>query len=712
MIRSPCLQGLFLFHEFDFLIVVERLPFACPLACRGAAGPDTALVASISPTVVPGYPMRISLQTSKGPLLFSLFAALTALIYAPGLYGGFVYDDWSSITGNANVHIVDGSWAEWIKAGISFPSGTPPFRSLTMVSFAANHFVGGPDPFGFKLANLSIHVLNGLLLFLALRALFQLSALVANQHPGTRPAFDPSVAAAALAGLWLLLPINLTAVLYVVQRLESLATLFIFLGLWWYLRSRLRHWRGEGGTPGLFLSLGLCTALSILCKEVGVMLPFYAFLVEFCLTGGRNRDGRRSVPVTVLYVLTLLLPLIVGMIWLWGRYIGPGTAGTSTYGLLRLMTEARVIVDYIVWTLLPSLDSLTLYHDDIVMSEGLLSPPSTLASILALAALLGAALWQRHRRPLFALGVLWFFAGHLLTGTVIPLILAFEHRNYFSSAGLLLGVAGLFVLEGGLQRIQGRLVVIGIASLLFSGTLWMRAQEWSDPLRLAHSEAAKRPQSPSAQYDYAQALIILGQRTAQSAPISAALKVLDEARKLPGSSTHFEQSMIGILAPSGIAVPADLWNSLIRKLRAHAPDTNAIHSLSRLNHCFMDKKCNSTDLPYLAEAYEAALSRPISNVGLLGVHGEYAWHVLGDRDIAEQDYREALRRHPRDIEAQMNLIVVLIHQGKLEEARAMTDAIDRNSYMGSLDAYVIPLRKALEARAITSSEPPEKKTEN
>ena len=425
------------------------------------------------------------------------------------------------------------------------------------------------------------------------------------------------------------------------------------------------------------------------------MLPLYAALIEFCITGGRNRDGRMSRSVLSLYGLTLVLPFLVGMIWMWGRFIGPGSLEAGSHALTRLMTEARIIVDYVVWILAPSLDSLTLYHDDIAMSKGLLSPASTLVSIIVLTAWLGAAIWQRRRRPLFTLGTLWFFAGHALTGTIIPLILAFEHRNYFSSAGLLLAAASLITLEGGVHHARARIAAVAVVTVFYAGTLWMRAQEWSDPMRLARTEAIKRPGSPSAQYDYAQALIMLGARTSQSQPVTMALKLLDSARELPGASTHFEQTMIGVLAPSNIPIPAVVWNSLIDKLRKEAPDTNAIRSLSRLNHCFMDKQCKAEDRHWLSEAYDAAMSHPIANVGLLAVHGEYAWHVIDDRALTEQDYREVWRRHPADIEALMNLIVVLIHRGKLQEAEMMTDQLDQRNYLGSLDSYVNPLRATI-----------------
>ncbi len=176
----------------------------------------------------------------------------------------------------------------------------------------------------------------------------------------TRADFDGGIAAAALAGLWLLLPINLTAVLYVVQRLESFAATFTFLGLWWYLHARLRVWRGEGGSLGLWASIIIGTGVGILAKETAIVLPLYALLVEVCITGGRNRDGRLSRSgLRPSMSSRLLVPFVVGVIWMWGRFLNVDIlTGHDTYLVDRLLTEARVLVDYIGWTLAPSLDAL------------------------------------------------------------------------------------------------------------------------------------------------------------------------------------------------------------------------------------------------------------------------------------------------------------------------------------------------------------------
>jgi len=319
-----------------------------------------------------------------------------------------------------------------------------------------------------------------------------------------------------------------------------------------------------------------------------------------------------------------------------------------------------------------------------------------------LLALFCAALWQRNRRPLFALGILWFFAGHVLTGTIIPLILAFEHRNYFSSAGLLLAATSLIALEGPLARTQLRAAAVALAALFYAGTTWMRSEEWSDSLRLAASDAMKRPASSAAQFDYAQALLQVSIETKTSDPANKALKILDSARHIPGASIHFEQSMITLLGESGYPAPDEVWTSLIQKLERERPDTNGVHALTRLNHCFQDKQCDAAQLPKLEQAYETALAHTPPSDALLSVHGEFAWHVANDRDRAEQDFREALRRHPHAISAQSNLIVVLIYQGKRQEAAAMIEALERNNHFGALDGVIEPLRRTLKEVTVTT----------
>ncbi|MCC6440659.1 MAG: hypothetical protein IT476_08565, partial [Rhodanobacteraceae bacterium] len=506
-------------------------------------------------------------KVSAAAINLILAVLMTAVIYLPGLAGSFVFDDIVFLIGNTAVKVKTLDFAGWMNAAMSFPSGSHQGRWLGMLSFAANHYLTGMDPYWFKLTNLGIHLLNGVLLFLALRALFSFHHAARNGAT-TRSGFDPGLAAAALASLWLVLPINLTAVLYISQRLESLSNTFVFLGLWWYLRARLALWQGRSGAIGLWLALLVGTGIGVLVKESAALLPLYAFSVELALTGFRQRDGRWSAPVLILYGSLLLIPLVVGLVWLAGWVGGPRSYGRAFDIPERLMTEGRILIQYMVWTLAPSLDSLTLFHDDITISKSLLNPPTTLASILAISGLIGLALWKHKRFPLFALGIFWYFGGHLLTATVIPLMLAFEHRNYFPSVGLLLALASLFTLEGPVQR--RRLVVVASLCLFsfYAFTTALRSMEWSTPLSLSASDAAKRPNSSAAQYEYAR--ILLGSKlNGDPEPLRRkAFEILERMSADFRADAVHSQLLIVASADHNLPIRKEWWDSMIAKLAA------------------------------------------------------------------------------------------------------------------------------------------------
>ena len=347
------------------------------------------------------------------PALLLLAMAATVLIYAPGLSGGWLFDDYPNIVDNAEVLPEEATLASLTDAALSSPSSRFK-RPLASLSFAANHLAGGLEPFGWKLTNLAIHLLNGLFVFLLVRGLLY---AVARLHgsavalPGQRGSND--WLAVLIAAAWLLLPINLTAVLYVVQRMESLANLFVLIGLVSYVSARTRMLlQGRGGLGWCVASLIVPTALGMGAKETAVMLPLYAFLVEWLVFGfggiaspgkargnasGQLHDRR----LMVLFVIVLWLPMLAGLAWLLPGLLQPGAWATRDFSLeTRLLSEARIVPGYIAWTVLPTPQWLSFYHDDFVPSAGFLHPWTTLASMLLIVALLGIAWWQRHRRQI------------------------------------------------------------------------------------------------------------------------------------------------------------------------------------------------------------------------------------------------------------------------------------------------------------------------
>ena len=631
--------------------------------------------------------MSLAIARPRAWTVFAALAALTILVYWPSLRGGYLFDDRIFVNGT-DLHVTSLDVGQWIKAALS-QAGTHQLRALTMLSFAANYYFTGLDPFWLKLTNLFIHLLNGWLLFLLVRELLRLRAVVSPDRRGN--VATDNVAAAMIAGAWLLLPINLTAVAYISQRVESLANLFVFLGLFWYLRARHRVYQGEGGAAGLWASLLVCTALGLTAKESAALLPLYTAVAEFVLTRFRDRNGAWCRPALLAHVVLLAVPLVAGLVWVstWAFHDVQSYRPFTT--VERLLTEPRVLVDYIQWTLLPSLGSLTFYHDDLAISHGLLDPPTTLLSILALSGLIAVAAWQRRTRPLFCLGVAWYFAGHSMTATIIPLELVFEHRNYFPSAGLLLAVASLVTLEPAPRfALAAKTLAAGFIGL-FAFTTFLRAEEWSNPLRLAYAEATKRPHSARAQYELARTLIIAGQGDAESPLIGRATEILRAAANDPASGIAPLQALIYLDGRAHRPVNPEWWQRILARLQDGVPSQTDIDAIIFLMRCQLDGDC-PVQKQELLSVFVAALAKSNGNIYLMAAYADFAWRELGDADLAERMARTVAEIRPQVPLYRENLIRTLIATGRLEKVPPELTALERLNHVGELDAEIGTLK--------------------
>lgn len=464
-------------------------------------------------------------MTARSPKLIQWLAllavlALVALAYLPGLRGPFVFDDYPNIVNNPTVAVTVLTPASLHAAATSNTSG-PLGRPLAALSFALDHWrAGGFYPLAFKLSNLAIHLLNVLLVYALAGRLARLAGAGAAS----------GMVALFAALLWGLHPLQLTSVLYVVQRMTSLAATFTLAAMLCWLQARERWqrpaeptpdapWPGvdvlagpaprvaRGGpdrrvTAGWLLACGVFFVLGLLSKENAVLLPLYLAVIEFTLWRRADRPdaGRRAA--NAFFALTLALPLVAGVLlfaWQPGLLLDGYAGRPFTLGE-RLLTEARVLWVYVGLVLLPTPSRLGLYHDDIELSTWLLEPWTTLVALDGLALALGAALLLRRRAPAFSLGVLWFLAGHALESTVVPIEIAHEHRNYLPSFGLLFaavyGVAA-FARRTGRAPLYGALGAAAALALGF-GTFG-RAAEWHREETIIEALYRHHPQSASAQ---------------------------------------------------------------------------------------------------------------------------------------------------------------------------------------------------------------------
>lgn len=425
---------------------------------------------------------------------------ITATIYRPGLNGPFVFDDLTNILLPAQLKISTLNFDALYHA--AFWEKSPVFgRPIAMVTFALNYYFSQFDPFWFKATNLAIHVINGLLLFL-------LTSHLLRQHFANLSLSDHGnrvrLIALAVCAAWLIHPINLTSVLYVVQRMTSLMSLFILLGLLGYVRGREKILRGERhGFVTIIVSLLLFGTFATLTKQNGVLLPLYAFIIEvwfyrFAAPGAVAKTLKKYW--IVMGVLLIALPLLYFVIrpkFLFALFNYQYRDFTLEQ---RVLTEARALWFYLKLIVAPTLHELGLYHDDFVTSTSLTNPASTLFAVAGLISLIAVMFLSIRRAPILSFGIAWFLVGHSIESTVIPLELVHEHRNYLGAYGILLVL--IYYLTAPYTKLAATLNIrraVAVVYLVLLGFVThTRAEDWGNPLRLYLNEVRHHPNSAAA----------------------------------------------------------------------------------------------------------------------------------------------------------------------------------------------------------------------
>ncbi len=416
--------------------------------------------------------------------IFSLF-----LLY-PGIGGGFIFDDIPNIVENSSLHIASLNINDMLYAAYSFEPGQSS-RPLAMLSFALDYWRGGLEAINFKVTNLVIHGLT----VIALAYFFRLLLTLANWT-----STNSARGAIVLALLWAIHPLQVSSVLYVVQRMQTMGTLFLVLALLSYLKMRQAQIQNKRSRHFGILTL-LIWLVAFSCKEDSVLLPAYTLGLElFILKFQANNNNIANIWKNLYKWLTIIgvaifLLVIIPHYWQSDYYATRDFSSSE-----RLLTQGRVVSMYLKQILLPLPSSMPFYYDDLIISRSFWQPLTTFPALLLLSSLLAAAWYWHKSRPLFALGVYLFFAGHFMTSNVINLELAFEHRNHFPLIGAILAIVDLCAAAFRHWAIRPKVATILIVSIsicMGAGTV-TRAYTWGDPLRFAQNSVEAAPNSARA----------------------------------------------------------------------------------------------------------------------------------------------------------------------------------------------------------------------
>jgi tetratricopeptide (TPR) repeat protein len=579
--------------------------------------------------------------------------------YHDSFRGPFVFDDEPAVLENLTIRQL---WPIW-RTLAPPPSMTVSGRPLANLTLAINYAVSGTKPWSYHVFNLGIHVLAALTLFGVVRRTLERAGhqrLLPGNGPSEKAAPPPSAKrgaaplpvpatglravdstflALAITLLWALHPLQTEAVTYVVQRVESLMSLFFLLTLYCFIRSvdapRPRAWQG--------CAIAACF-LGAASKEVIALAPILVLIYDRTFVAGSfaaawRQRWRLHAALASTWVVLAAMIASTG----WDRN---GTSGfdigvqPSAYWLTQFEAVARYLwLSFWPHPLVFEYGTFWVRQADGALAYAMVVVPLTIATLIAL--------W---RRPVLGFLGAWFF-GILSPTSIMPgrIQMIVEHRMYLPVAALLT-LAAVFV--------AGRFGKAGLVALFaWAAALGCLAESRNAVYRDAYSlwsdTVAKRPENDRAHNNLGNALVDRGSIADAIVEYQTALRLRPD---YPEAHSNLGNALLK--AGRGAEAIAECQKALQLEpayAKAHNNLANALLEAGRNQEALVH--------------YHAAIrlkpddSKNHYNLG-------NAWLKEGRLRDAITEYETALRLQPDDAEARYNLANSLFQADRVQEAIA------------------------------------------
>ncbi|MDR2875868.1 MAG: hypothetical protein LBV44_08080 [Methylobacillus sp.] len=582
----------------------------------------------------------------KPSFLVAVVLLLIVAVYLPGLHSGFLFDDYPNILDNTALDIPSLTPTELWHAMLSSNAG-PLKRPVAMLTVTLNHYFYGLNPQAYIVTNITIHLLAAL-------AVFVFTWLVAKTLNRQRDMpITPFHFALIVMLIWGLHPYNLTSVLYIIQRMTSLAGLFSLLALAIYAFYRTRLDR-DGKLPRsplqgkrnlkwrfpkhLFLMIFGVTVtflLAIFSKENALLLPIQLAVLEFTIFA--------NVEKTPVYWLKLRKwMLILGgtaiaifalKTLLMTDWVTSYAARDFTLGE-RVWTEQRILFVYLRQIVLPDITSMGLLLDDMPISHGLFSPITTVLALIFHLTLIFAALRYRTKQPVFSFAVLWFYSSHLLESTVFPLELMFEHRNYLAMFGPIIAIVyyALLVTRTQKQRRIAYSFLYCFIGLLGISTA-TRASYFGDPAAYTLYEAEHHPHSSRSNFNAGRTMTqtMLADMGNKEFYFAKAISYYHKAKQAENPRIEPFIAELQTWLAAGKPIDPSFIVSLQEKLKSIPPGNDGYYIAQGLLSIGQLGYPNRVTKEQLDGIFVSALANP-------GLQGDSRGHLLIARSIAYCNY--------------------------------------------------------------------------
>jgi hypothetical protein len=412
---------------------------------------------------------------------------------------------------------------------------------------------------------------------------------------------------------WLLHPIQVSTVAYTVQRMTELSALFTLIGMLCYVKGRDLINKEKIIAGYLLISSGLgCTYIfGILSKENAILIALYVLVMEFSLF---SKDTR-SLHLKVWLLIFTVIPLAALIAYLSPKIVSHLFVDYSNRpftSLERLMTEFRILVEYLQKIWLPRLNDFGLFYSGIKISTSIFNPITTLTSLLFIVFLIGASIKIRTKYPLITFGVLLFFAAHALESTMLYLELYFEHRNYIASLGAIVALVGVvyyFYNSNLFKYKKARFFISGIFILSWLGLLsWITVHEsllWANPVQQAKNWADKNPHSYRAQGHYSHILTMTGNTWAAYKNYERNMAILPKDPAIPLLWIQLKCQDDKIPLPTNKTIQTRLQSAIFQ----HA----VVMTFDEIAESIKDGTCKHLRSSYMLEILNLYITSPIFN---------------------------------------------------------------------------------------------------
>jgi protein O-mannosyl-transferase len=550
----------------------------------------------------------------RASLCFALAAAAWVLaLYWNAFKAPFVYDDLEQILNNPAL----ASWrltiARFFFLPVAFTNdflggGGFTYRPLYWLTFALDRQLwGATSVSGFHFTSLLLHWANGLLLFQLLRRI--------KVSTGT---------AAISALLWLGLPINTEAVVWISARAYLLSSFFLLLGL---LSASLYLRRDKRTTLVCYFLFSLAAVFS---HEQGfLLLPLTLFLIY-----GTRRDDRATW--VKLAGTGLAANLFCAGIKYWVGAHGGG-------GPRALWSIGEVFWKYLLWMLAP-------IHMSVERSTSLPADSFSTAAVAAwllLFAFAGTAVLLRRRAPLAATGMAWISITLLpFCGFVFIYQGMAERFLYIASMGLALAIVSLA--QAG-RRQWKQIALAGLLLWMAWGALRLRARvlDWDDPVSLYESSLQATPTSAALYYN-------LGFSLREQGDLDRAIVNYRQAIRLRPTYQRAFASIAEIYAKQN--KPAEALTEYSQALKLQPDDTNTV-----INYAVALGAAGKKELA--EQQFKVAIAQaPKQSAAFIDLGNLY---VQEDReDEAIQCFEKAIAKNPNDPLSYFDMGVLFQRKGR------------------------------------------------